>query len=40
MKFFKSIKEKLLGIFNKDGNREALTEPHRQTIGVEIFIEE
>ena len=40
MKFFKSIKEKILGIFNKDGNREALTEPHRQTIGVEIFIQE
>ena len=40
MKFFKSVKEKLLGIFNKNGNREALTAPHRQTIGVEIFIQE
>jgi hypothetical protein len=40
MKFFKSVKEKLLGIFNKDGNREKLTTPHRQTIGVEIFIDD
>ena len=39
MKFFKSVKEKLLGIFNKDGDREKLTTPHRQTIGVEIFID-
>lgn len=40
MKFFKSVKEKLLGIFNKDGNREKLTTPHRQTVGVEIFIDD
>lgn len=40
MKFFKSAKEFLLGIFNKDGNRKALSTPHRQTIGVEIFIQE
>ena len=40
MKFFKSVKEKLLGIFNKDGDREKLTTPHRQTIGVEIFIDD
>jgi len=38
MKFFKSAKEILLGIFNKDGSRKALVTPRRQTIGVEIFI--